>query len=65
MRLRRLESGDLWLWKAHFDDYWQKLGLERQANEQAQMLPSGVDDEDEKVTRMPRRVPETAGEAAE
>ena len=63
MRLRRMESGDLWLWKAHFDDYWNKLGLERPANQQGQLVGSGTEEDEEKVTRGPRLVEEEAGAA--
>lgn len=67
MKLRRMESGELWLFLAHFDDYRQKFGIDRLASEQAQMLPSGAEESDGKVTRMrpPRQVDETPGEAAE
>jgi hypothetical protein len=60
MRLRRMESSELWLWRAHFDDYWQKLGLERIANQQGQLLASGVEDDE---PRGPRLVEEEAGAA--
>jgi hypothetical protein len=60
-RLRRMEPGELWLWKAHFDDYWTKLGLERLATQQGQLMASGV--EDEESPRGPRLVEEEAGVA--
>jgi hypothetical protein len=60
-RLRRMEPGELWLWKAHFDDYWTKLGLEKLANSQGQLIGPGADDEDS--PRGPRLVEEEAGAA--
>jgi uncharacterized protein (UPF0335 family) len=66
MRLRRMDPEDLAEWKLHFDSYWDRLGLERIANQQSRMsIIETPEDEDDKVTRMPRKVRETAGEAAE
>jgi len=62
-KLRRMESGELWLWKAHFDDYWQKLGLEKIASQQGQLVGAGTDEE-EASPRGPRLVEEEAGSAA-
>jgi|KBSSwiS6_1023812.scaffolds.fasta_scaffold92881_2 hypothetical protein len=61
-RLRRMEPGELWLWKAHFDDYWHKLGLEKIANTQGQLVSAGTE-EDEVTPRGPRLVEEEAGAA--
>lgn len=61
-RLRRKEPGELWLWKAHFDDYWAKLGLEKIANTQGQLVGSGTEYE-EAEARGPRLVEEEAGAA--
>jgi hypothetical protein len=61
-RLRRMEAGELWLWRAHFDDYWTKLGLEKIANSQGQLVGAGTDDEEESP-RGPRLVGEEAGAA--
>lgn len=61
-RLRRMEPGELWMWKAHFDDYWAKLGLEKVASSQGQLIGSGVEVE-ETESRGPRLVGEEAGAA--
>lgn len=61
-RMGRNDPGKLWLMLAHLDDYRAKLGIDRIAKEQAQMLPAGIDDD--KVVRMPREVEEVAGGAA-
>ena len=60
MKLRRMEPSELWLWKAHFDDYWNKLGLEKIANQQGQLVGSGTDEDE---PRGPRLVEEEAGAA--
>lgn len=60
-RLRRMEPGELWLWRAHFDDYWSKLGLEKIANSQGQLVSAGAGEEEE--ARGPRLVEESAGAA--
>ena len=60
-RLRRMEPGELWLWRAHFDDYWTKLGLEKIATAQGQLVGAGTEDEAE--PRGPRLVEEEAGAA--
>lgn len=68
-RMGKTDPGKLWLMLAYFDDYREKLGIDNMAQEQSQMLPSGVDDEPESegnITRMvPREVTESPGEAAE
>ena len=62
-KCRRMEPGELWLFKAHFDDYWAKLGLEKIANQQGQLVGAGIE-EDEESPRGPRLVEEEAGSAA-
>lgn len=65
-RWARMEPSELWLELMHLDDYREKLGIDRIAKTQGQLLPSGTDEEEEQnITRMPRRVTESAGEAAE
>jgi hypothetical protein len=59
-RLGKRDPGKLWLMLAHFDDYREKLGIDRMAKEQGQLLPAGAE-----IVRLPREVDETAGEAAE
>jgi hypothetical protein len=60
MKLRRMEPSELWLWKAHFDDYWAKLGLEKIASQQGQLVGAGLDEDE---PRGPRLVEEEAGAA--
>lgn len=66
MRLRRMDPEDLAEWKLHFDAYWERLGLEKIATQQGRMsIVAEPEELGGTVERMPRRVRETAGEAAE
>jgi len=67
-RWARMERSELWLELAHLDDYRQKLGIDKLAKQQGQLLGPGMDEDEEQpenVARLPRRVAESAGEAAE
>lgn len=61
-RMGQKDSGKLWLILAHFDDYRQKLGIDRMAKEQGQLLTAGTEDNVERLR--PREVEEAAGDAA-
>ena len=61
-RMGQKDPSKLWLILAHFDDYRQKLGVDRMAKEQGQLLPSGAGDNVERLR--PRDVDEAAGDAA-
>ena len=59
-RMGKTDSGKLWLLLAHFDDYRAKLGLDRIAKEQGQLLPAGTEEEKKPPKRTyPRAVEET------
>jgi hypothetical protein len=62
VRLGKRDPGKLWLMLAHFDDYRGKLGIDRMAKEQGQLLPAGTEDNVERLH--PREVEEAAGDAA-
>ena|SRR5436190_16229638 len=61
-RMGQKDPSKLWLILAHFDDYRQKLGVDRMAKEQGQLLPAGTDGNVERLR--PREVEEAAGDAA-
>ena len=64
IRLGNRDPGALWLLLAYFDDYRQKLGIDKLAKEQTQMLPSGVDEEEGEETNVRRMVPRDVEEEA-
>jgi hypothetical protein len=63
-RMGKADSGKLWLLLAHFDDYREKLALDRMAKEQGQLLPAGTEEEPAPKKTYPRAVEESAGEVA-
>jgi len=64
VRLGHRDPGALWLLLAYLDDYREKLGLDKLAKEQGQMLASGADEGEEETTNVRRMVPREVEEAA-